>query len=354
MKLGRQTNKSDICIIDTFANRIIICKHIQWKRPIIPTKNYDNNIYTNKKICIFSGSRMADNKKIEEINQVTLKGDRIRGALAMLLEEICEGEETDKNIEAWNKIKKGLHNKYISSGEAKSLINHIYSIMGKADPRVRARDLMMDAQSSPSDQIEFTLKHQLRQDHPNFRVKKLASGSDNRKPESHKSRPARKETPDKRHRSREPYRRSRDRTLEQRRVTPRKHKDNNEPSQDYPRDWMTHKSSESDPQYASQPYEIRTNHIRCYPGTYTAFPNSLWPKEDKIRTDVSLSKITFKAEPAYWKDDHITEYHPTALIGITPLNKLKSFYHICALFRAAKSNKNYRTQLEQVLSKEIC
>ena len=106
MKLGRQTNKSDICIIDTFANRIIICKHIQWKRPIIPTKNYDNNIYTNKKICIFSGSRMADNKKIEEINQVTLKGDRIRGALAMLLEEICEGEETDKNIEAWNKTKK--------------------------------------------------------------------------------------------------------------------------------------------------------------------------------------------------------------------------------------------------------
>ena len=82
---------------------------------------------------------------------------RIRGALAMVLQELRRELENPKTKEAWEKAIKGLRNREITSDQVRHLLNPTYSLLGEENPRDKTRKLMNQALHLPMDQIEYAL-----------------------------------------------------------------------------------------------------------------------------------------------------------------------------------------------------
>ena len=102
--------------------------------------------------------------------------------------------------------------------------------------------------------------------------------------------------------------------------------------------------------YQNPPLNLLTDQLRCPKRIYSAPRRVYWPRDTSTRMDTPIMYMLHGSDVCYWKDVYITPNNPTALIGTTPLHRLKPFYMICSIFKVAKIKPKYRYQLSYMLN----
>ena len=85
--------------------------------------------------------------------------------------------------------------------------------------------------------------------------------------------------------------------------------------------------------------------VRSEEGATFYIPTELWPRLLDQRLDIPESYIRLQEDASYWEDIVGRAKHPTSDTGNIPIDNLKPFYALCAIFTAAKYNLSYRRQI---------
>ena len=330
------------------------------------TKLCINNFYpTNKYIITRTSKRSAGN-----MEDIVLPGYRIRGAIAMVLQELREESECPKTKEAWKKANTGLRDRDITSDQVRHLLNHTYSLLGKENPREKTRKLMTQALHLPMDQIEYALSQHIDESEPKFRKTKLDNNkqdsrassshtttatahnsSKNRERDKHSSRESNRSSSSRsRHNSRENSRRRSESSTKIKIDFTAGNKETKHKEEKKKTIVFINHTQEKKPQHSTAPGSVPVDHIKLGKGDFFSFPEEWWPTRTATRLDVSLIKIRQEGNDCYWKDIYITPVHPTALFGFATLDRIRPFFSCCGIWAAAKTNPEIRAQLIKMLS----
>lgn len=289
-----------------------------------------------------------------EQDQIILTGRRIKGAAAMMLAEISEHEDSSSNHETWRKVKRGMENKNLTSDQVKHLIYNAYSSLGATNYREKGKELMKETEFLPFDQISYYITQFSDQDNPSLKKSKSRHGENSSKSRSYSR-------DERRHNRDCSSRRDKDRNQDSRRSNSnrrddrsdkRKESTNNNNSNTKEEITFLRKESHGELKYSSVSCNILVDHLRCPKGYYSVPPTKYWPKSAQTRVDIPIHNMQHGRDTCYWKDIYSTPTNPTALIGITPLHKLKPFYMMCGLFKVAKIKPEYRKQITNMLRYE--
>ena len=279
----------------------------------------------------------------------------------MMLAEINEHEDSSLIRETWHRVKRGFNDNNLTSDQAGHLVNYAFYSLGFSNHRERGMELMREADSLPFDQISHYIPQATDQEYPSLKKPRNLSRDSS---SSHRN-TSRSRDRDGGHK----YAYNRDRASKRkssrdRRVSSRDrdnwHKDSNRDN-NYNRSVgcpdrkissannniensiFSHREDEEELRYSSTPCNILVDHLRTNKGYYSAPLTKFWPRNVLTRIDTSIDNMQHGKDTCYLKDVYITPTNPTALIGNTPLLKLKPFSLLCGIFKVVKPE--YRRQL---------